>query len=724
MATKLKKLRPVAAFIAFVISVTILVFSGGFCLVIVMNSSMSPPFDYTEYPRYQAAVGNVLEDCYNVALYDFGITIGTDDDQRYVGNRLASESNITYTIIDENDGSTIATNIPTGKKVVNSEYNHFIRLEGTNLTEWFDGGSESSPSYSGDFGLTSYYGQIPSELRALLAGGAGMNVSILLQVKAPEFMTNYGSIQAAWYDWYAVIIWLITNVALATLAAITLAGLLIGRKSLVLAHQTIAKLMGKLWCEVKLFAAVLIGYGGLEMLVFGLGYQSTPDLVFAWGCLWILWLVGTDLCINKKQFFTHNSLTSLRQFWRGLMSKYAFLARMKRVYTAQMCAQIALLAAILLMPLIFNRGGSWLLCLGLVLLGAYLLVTYMGRYNRNMDDFAKLMDYTEQVKNGTADNPPALSAQSDFAPMCASLSEIHGGISAAVERQVRSERMKAELITNVSHDLKTPLTSIINYVDLLGAETLQPDFANDYVKVLAQKSQRLKNLVQDLFDVSKANSGAVDLRVERLDIVALLEQTTAELEERVLAAGVELKEQYAQEALTVCADGKKLHRVFENLLGNALKYAMSGTRVYITAQKFGGNVLVVFKNIANYEMVFAPEDMMERFQRGDDSRTTEGSGLGLAIAKSFLELCGGQLKIELDGDLFKAVVTLPCAAEGTTGAALPVQEASDFGSTLQQELEANAQAVEAYLEGIEAEVFAVEGEAFEEKATLTPQTKG
>lgn len=716
MVIKLKKLRPVAAFIAFLLAANILVFSGGFCLIMLLNSGMNFPFVYSQYPRYKSAVGGVLEDCYNVALYDFGITIGTDYDQRYVGSRLASESNIVYTIIDENDGSTIATNIPEGKKVVNSEYNHFLLLEGTNLTEWFGEASQSSPSYSGDFGLTSYYGQIPAELRTLLESGAAMDVSILLQVKAPKSMTNYGSIQAAWYDWYAESILLVTNAALAILAAITLAGLLIGRKSLVLAHQTIAKLMGKLWCEVKLFAAVLIGYGCLEMLVFGLGNQSTPDLVFAWGCFWLLWLVATDICINKKRFFTHNSLASLRQFWRGLMSKYAFLARMKRTYTAQMCAQLALLALMVIIPLIFDRGGSWLFCLGLVLLGAYLLVTYMGRYNRNMDDFAKLMDYTEQVKNGTADNPPELSEQSDFAPMCASLREIHGGISAAVERQVRSERMKAELITNVSHDLKTPLTSIINYVDLLGAETLQPDFANDYVKVLAQKSQRLKNLVQDLFDVSKANSGAIDLQVQRLDIVALLEQTTAELEEQVQAAGVELKEQYTKEPLMVLADGKKLHRVFENLLGNALKYALGGTRVYITAQRLGEAVQVVFKNVANYEMSFTPEDMMERFQRGDDSRTTEGSGLGLAIAKSFLELCGGRLKIELDGDLFKAVVTMPYTMADAPEAAPPVQEAPDFGGTLQQELEANAQAVEAYLEGMEAEVFGVEEEAFAEKA--------
>ena len=186
--------------------------------------------------------------------------------------------------------------------------------------------------------------------------------------------------------------------------------------------------------------------------------------------------------------------------------------------------------------------------------------------------------------------------------------------------------MKVELITNVSHDLKTPLTSIINYVDLLGKENLSPDFANDYVKVLEKKAQRLKNLVQDLFEISKANSGAIDLNLEQLSIQSLVEQTVAELDQRTAQSGIEVKLQLCDAPLVVRADGKKLHRVFENLLGNALKYSLTGTRVYIVASQEGLNAQIIFKNVAGYEMTFTAEEIVERFQRGDTSRTTEGSG--------------------------------------------------------------------------------------------------
>ncbi len=276
-----------------------------------------------------------------------------------------------------------------------------------------------------------------------------------------------------------------------------------------------------------------------------------------------------------------------------------------------------------------------------------------------MDDFGRVVDYVEQMRSGSLCEP--LCVNGDFAGLAADLNDIMDGVNRAVEEQMRSERMKIELVTNVSHDLKTPLTSIINYVDLLGREQLSPDFANDYVQIIDQKAKRLKNLVQDLFEISKANSGAIDAHPEQIDVVSLVDQTIAEMDART--SGIEIKPQFAAARLFVWADGKMLHRVFENLLGNALKYSMSGTRVYVSVRQDGDSAEVSFKNIANYEMTFSADDIVERFQRGDASRTGEGSGLGLAIAKSFTELSGGTLRIELDGDLFKAIVTLPLCAQ-------------------------------------------------------------
>lgn len=339
-------------------------------------------------------------------------------------------------------------------------------------------------------------------------------------------------------------------------------------------------------------------------------------------------------------------------------SRYPFCARMKRrilfLVVSEFC--LALLAVFLIFAM---EEAGFIVDLFLVILGLFLLIRYIDTYNRDIDAFAAIIEYTAKIRAGTAEQPLVLPPENVFAPLAADLNDIHSGVSRMAGEQVRNEKMKVELITNVSHDLKTPLTSIINYVDLLGKENLSPDFANDYVKVLEKKAQRLKNLVQDLFEISKANSGAIDLNLEQLSIQSLVEQTVAELDQYTAQSGIEVKLQLCDTPLVVRADGKKLHRVFENLLGNALKYSLTGTRVYIAASQEGPNALIVFKNVAGYEMTFTAEEIVERFQRGDASRTTEGSGLGLAIAKSFLELNGGSLEIQLDGDLFKAIVRIP-----------------------------------------------------------------
>lgn len=198
-------------------------------------------------------------------------------------------------------------------------------------------------------------------------------------------------------------------------------------------------------------------------------------------------------------------------------------------------------------------------------------------------------------------------------------------------------------------------------MELLKNERLDPDYANDYVKILDLKANRLKTMVQDLFDISKANSGNISINIEKLDLVALLEQTLAELEERIDGSGLDFKVYLPNDKIYVNADGSKLYRVLENLINNALKYALKGTRVYINLAQTDSQVFVIFKNIANYEMNFTGREIIERFKRGDETRSSEGSGLGLSIAKSFLEIQDGSLEIEVDGDLFKATVILPRA---------------------------------------------------------------
>ena len=213
--------------------------------------------------------------------------------------------------------------------------------------------------------------------------------------------------------------------------------------------------------------------------------------------------------------------------------------------------------------------------------------------------------------------------------------------------------MKTELITNVSHDLKTPLTSIISYTELLSKVEELPEEAVDYIQIIAKKSNRLKNLTQDLFDISKVQSGNESVELEKLDISLLINQSLGEHDNEIKNSGLRFCVDVEKE-LYITADGRKMSRVISNLIGNALKYTMKNTRVFVSASKNDGEIVIEFKNVASYPMEFNESEIMGRFVRGDESRSVEGNGLGLAIAKSYVELCGGQFEIVIDGDLFKA----------------------------------------------------------------------
>lgn len=235
--------------------------------------------------------------------------------------------------------------------------------------------------------------------------------------------------------------------------------------------------------------------------------------------------------------------------------------------------------------------------------------------------------------------------------------DINKGFNESLEEQMKSERMKIALVTNVSHDLKTPLTSIISYVDLLSKEEDLSETVRDYVNVLSEKSNRLKNIVSDLFDLAKSTSGDIPLELESLDIKKLIEQTLADMDDEIEKSNLQIKTKLPENSLNIYSDGRKLYRVFQNVIDNALKYALPGTRVYVELEEIDGKAVARIKNTAGYEMDFTAEEILQRFSRGDKSRTTEGSGLGLSIAESFTNVCGGKFKVEIDGDLFKVQIS-------------------------------------------------------------------
>lgn len=258
------------------------------------------------------------------------------------------------------------------------------------------------------------------------------------------------------------------------------------------------------------------------------------------------------------------------------------------------------------------------------------------------------------------------------------------GMSKAVDARMKSERFKTELITNVSHDLKTPLTSIVSYVDLLKKENIESEKAQEYIEVIDRQSKKLKKLTEDLVEASKASSGAVTVNRENLNIGELINQSVGEFSERLDAAAITPVINLPEEDVYVYTDGRLLWRVFDNLIQNIIKYAQPGTRAYFDLTPYNGKAVLCIKNISRDPLNMSSEALMERFVRGDSSRGSDGNGLGLSISKSLTELCGGTFELFLDGDLYKAVITFPLSKAAPEREAKPEAIPEEPAQAVQQ----------------------------------------
>ena len=317
--------------------------------------------------------------------------------------------------------------------------------------------------------------------------------------------------------------------------------------------------------------------------------------------------------------------------------------------------------------IVFGMGGSYSL-FGSVILGMCIAIIYslfiFSYLKDRMCELEQLYMVTDEISLGNFNQHMELNL-GIFNPILEKLNSISEGFKIAVDEEIKSQNLKTELISNVSHDLKTPLTSIISYIDLLKKENDMSETQKEYIEILEQKSQRLTLLIEDLFEASKAASGNISFNKSSLDLVSLLRQTIAENENEISASGLLFKIQLPDsEQKIICnLDGKRTYRIFDNLISNILKYSLPSSRVYIDVSLNMNKVLIVFKNISAYEMNFNPNDIAERFVRGDKSRNTDGSGLGLSIAKSFTELQGGEFNIYIDGDLFKVAISFEVISE-------------------------------------------------------------
>jgi signal transduction histidine kinase len=292
-------------------------------------------------------------------------------------------------------------------------------------------------------------------------------------------------------------------------------------------------------------------------------------------------------------------------------------------------------------------------------LGVFLGLPALYIFMRRLAYLNRIIIATEKMAQGRLQDEIKIEGKSPLADHAKNLNNLREGVRVSMTEQAKSERLKTELITNVSHDLRTPLTSIITYTDLLKSPELTEEERQKYVDILDKKSQRLKTLIEDLFEVSKMASGNLELHKQRVDLTQLLQQALAEHADDISTNGLDFRVNLPDAEIVANVDGQRWWRVLDNLIVNAIKYSMPGTRVYITLKQAGDQAKFELKNISKYELNENGDELFERFKRADTSRHTDGSGLGLAIAQSIVDMHDGEMKIEVDGDLFKVMVLVP-----------------------------------------------------------------
>ena len=379
------------------------------------------------------------------------------------------------------------------------------------------------------------------------------------------------------------------------------------------------------------------------MLIMLVGYFSVLSALYG---------AGTLLKRIKAHTFFKNSITYRILKW--LIQKYKnvknIISSNKNLGGKIALYFIGIVTVSILIGLIFKEFG--------ILLDIVFWIWCYYKIMKEVDKFKQIHDATEKIYKGDTNIKLDESLYTGvLKELAIYINDIAGGFSNAIKESLKSERLKTELITNVSHDIKTPLTSIINYVDLLKQENIQNEKAKEYIEVLDNKSQRLKKLIEDLVEASKASSGNIKINKEVLNVKELLDQVTGEFEDKFNSRGLNIISKLPEKTVYIKADSRYLYRVLENIYSNVAKYAEENTRVYIDCILEEENTVTIYvKNISKDELNISADELMQRFVRGDKSRNTEGSGLGLSIAKSLTELQDGTFNIYLDGDLFKVAI--------------------------------------------------------------------
>lgn len=426
-------------------------------------------------------------------------------------------------------------------------------------------------------------------------------------------------------------------------------------------------------CVVSVAASVTanpatLDHQSIRSVLVSIGLHETVATViqYLWGLLG--WVLIFAVCYWAAACFRHIFTMGLKEYLHKRVLIYRFWPWItkwcRRIYQGLLHIDLRDNASRMLLKLVLINfiilgfiSLLWYWGLAALIVYSVILFLLLRKYVRKIQDqYQLLLQATNELAQGNLNGtiPEDLGV---FEPFREEIDKIRIGFRKAVDEEVKSTKMKTDLITNVSHDLKTPLTAIITYVDLLKDPDLSAEEQKKYIQILDQKANRLKLLIEDLFEISKATSKTVQLNIVDVDIVSLLRQVKLELQDKIEATDLFFRWQLPEEKVILPLDSQRTYRVFENLLVNITKYAMPHTRVYITMEDTENHVKISMKNISATELNFNPSEITERFVRGDASRNTEGSGLGLAIAKSFTELQGGRLEVFTDADLFTVEIT-------------------------------------------------------------------
>ncbi len=424
------------------------------------------------------------------------------------------------------------------------------------------------------------------------------------------------------------------------------------RKDKAAADRWLARKTSKIYIEWKVLLCLAFG-AAMAVARIRRGY-------------WDFWVFLAYFLLSWPFYLLMNDMRYSKGFWRNsFFSKiyaknipYSFSRKYPRMFiipallvmlmlTASVCLMLSTLGDDDILTVIFPYAVCLLLLLTFLMLGAK-------HAKKSAVQLTAVLDQIHSIRHGETVQPLEFEPDAELRDAMDDLNHIQQGFENALEEKIQSERMKVELITNVSHDIKTPLTSIVSYIDLLRQEELSPE-VKDYIQILEQKTLKLKEMVQDVFDISKAATHQLTLKEEVLDFGKLIRQTLADMEDEISKSPCSIRTEFPSTPTPVQADGQRMYRVFQNLIQNALRYSLEGSRIYVSLKQEDGHFTASVKNTSKTEL---PDgvDFTERFVRGDKSRTDGGSGLGLSIAKSFTEACGGGFRIFTNADLFTVEV--------------------------------------------------------------------